>query len=59
MYATIHKCENIKKLCTSIQLHRTLEERLTAFYGISIDEIEKLPHESEIDWGISKGAELI
>lgn len=37
--------------------HKTLEERLTAFYGKPIDQIEKIPQSSEIEWGDPKGAE--
>lgn len=37
--------------------HRTLEERLTAFYGRPVDEIPRL-ESSEIDWGGKSGDEV-
>ena len=36
--------------------HRTLEERLTAFYGKPIEEIDRIQSE-EIDWGKAEGVE--
>lgn len=36
--------------------HRTLEERLTAFYGKPIEEIPKMENE-EVDWGHGEGTE--
>lgn len=36
--------------------HRTLEERLTAFYGKPLDEIGRIDSK-EFDWGPAKGAE--
>lgn len=36
--------------------HKTLEERLTAFYGKPVEEIEPLD-DHEIDWGGAQGAE--
>jgi len=36
--------------------HRTLEERLTAFYGRPIDQIRRLD-DREVDWGSAQGAE--
>jgi len=36
--------------------HRTLEERLTAFYGKPVDEIPRLD-DQEIDWGGATGEE--
>lgn len=36
--------------------HKTLEERLTAFYGRPIDQIGRIQSE-EIDWGEPSGAE--
>lgn len=36
--------------------HRTLEERLTAFYGKPIEEIGRIQSE-EIDWGKAEGTE--
>lgn len=37
--------------------HRTLEERLTAFYGKPIEQIERL-EEKEMDWGKAEGKEV-
>lgn len=37
--------------------HRTLEERLAAFYGKPADEISRLEQE-EIDWGAAQGGEV-
>ena len=37
--------------------HRTLEERLVAFYGKPIDEIPRLESQ-EIDWGERMGDEV-
>lgn len=37
--------------------HRTLEERLTAFYGKPVEEIETIETE-EIDWGKPEGQEI-
>lgn len=45
----------IKKASTA--QHKTLEERLTAFYGKPIDEISRIPNEQELDWGKAKGHE--
>lgn len=36
--------------------HKTLEERLTAFYGKPIEEIKRLD-DREVDWGNAQGAE--
>ncbi len=36
--------------------HKTLEERLTAFYGKPIEEIERLDDREEA-WGSARGAE--
>ena len=36
--------------------HRTLEERLTAFYGKPVEEISRI-QSSEIDWGKAEGQE--
>ena len=36
--------------------HKTLEERLTAFYGKPVEEIERIP-DSEVDWGKAEGCE--
>ncbi len=37
--------------------HKTLEERLTAFYGVPVDQI---PHAEshELDWGKPEGGEV-
>ena len=37
--------------------HRTLEERLTTFYGKPLDEIGLIESE-EIDWGRTEGSEV-
>lgn len=37
--------------------HKTLEERLTAFYGKNIDEIGRIGEETEIEWGKPEGTE--
>ena len=37
--------------------HRTLEERLTAFYGRPIEEIPRL-NDQEVDWGGKSGDEV-
>lgn len=36
--------------------HRTLEERLVAFYGKPVEEIERM-NEQELDWGKAEGVE--
>lgn len=36
--------------------HRTLEERLSAFYGKPIEEIDRIESE-ELDWGKAEGGE--
>ena len=36
--------------------HKTLEERLTAFYGKPVDQIKRIQSE-EMDWGKPEGAE--
>lgn len=38
--------------------HRSLEERLTAFYGKSVDELGRIANEPEVDWGKPEGAEV-
>ena len=43
----------IKKAATG---HRTLEERLVAFYGKPVDEISRLDVQ-EMDWGCAVGDE--
>ena len=45
----------IKK--TSVAQHRSLEERLMAFYGKTVDEIGRISEEPEIDWGKPEGPE--
>lgn len=42
----------------AVTQHRTLEERLTAFYGKSVDELGRIASEPEVDWGKPEGAEL-
>ena len=37
--------------------HRSLEERLTAFYGKPIEEIKTIDSE-EVDWGKPEGQEI-
>ena len=39
------------------QIHRTLEERLTAFYVKPVDEIQRVPDE-EVEWGKARGDEV-
>lgn len=39
-----------------ITQHKTLEERLTAFYGKPIDQIAPVQNE-ELDWGNAEGEE--
>ncbi len=46
----------VKKL-PAVQ-HRTLEERVTAFYGKSVDELGVIASEPEVDWGEPEGVEL-
>jgi len=38
--------------------HKTLEERLVAFYGKPIEEIERIQDDEEVDWGPASGAEV-
>ena len=41
--------------------HRTLEERLIAFYGKPVDQIERLEeqeYDQEYDWGAAEGQEV-
>jgi antitoxin MazE len=45
----------IKKVATVP--HKTLEERLTAFYGKPVEEIGRIQSE-EIDWGNAEGREV-
>jgi antitoxin MazE len=37
--------------------HKTLEQRLTAYYGKPIEQIERIPTE-EVDWGKAEGHEV-
>ena len=37
--------------------HRTLEERLSAFYGKPIEQIERDETDEEVDWGSPVGEE--
>ena len=37
--------------------HRTLEERLAAFYGKPVEEIERMD-DQEYDWGSAEGQEV-
>ena len=37
--------------------HKTLEERLTAFYGKPIEEIGRI-QSREVDWGEAEGSEV-
>jgi len=45
----------IKKATTSA--HKTLEERLTAYYGRPIDQITRIENGPEVDWGAAEGGE--
>lgn len=45
----------IKKVVA--QTHRTLEERLTAFYGKPIEEIQRIS-DGEAEWGKAQGDEI-
>ena len=38
--------------------HRTLEERLTAFYGQPIEKIGRIDNGPEVDWGEAEGSEV-
>lgn len=38
--------------------HRSLEERLVAFYGKPLNEIDRIADDTEVDWGTPKGAEV-
>ena len=37
--------------------HKTLEERLTAFYGVPVEQVSRLDN-SELDWGKAEGSEV-
>ena len=45
----------IKKV--SAPAHKTLEERLTTFYGKPVDQIRRIQDE-EVDWGKAEGSEV-
>jgi len=45
----------IKKV--SQTTHKSLEERLVAFYGKPIDAITSVESDGELDWGSARGAE--
>ena len=45
----------IKKAVTTP--HKTLEERLSAFYGKPVEEIERIAHSEEFNWGEAEGGE--
>ena len=38
--------------------HRTVEDRLVAFYRKPIGEIEPIQSDGEFDWGARKGSEI-
>ncbi len=51
--------ENIIQIKKSpMRKHRTLEERLTAFYEKSVDDIDSVDNEPETDWGKPEGREV-
>ncbi len=37
--------------------HKTLEERLTAFYGVPVDQVTRMENQ-ELDWGKAEGSEV-
>ncbi len=41
----------------SVPTHKTLEQRLTAFYGVSSEELPRIQSE-EVSWGGAQGSEL-
>ena len=49
--------DGINIRCASAIPHRTLEERLTAFYGKPIDQIGRVESE-ELEWGNAEGSEV-
>ena len=51
-----HDSITIRKV--SAPAHKTLEERLTAYYGKPLDQIEPVKTDGEIDWGGAKGDEV-
>lgn len=38
--------------------HRTLEERLTSYYGKALEEIGTIESEEELAWGGARGSEV-
>ncbi len=38
--------------------HKTLEERLTAYYGCPIDEIARIESGPGVEWGNAEGSEV-
>lgn len=48
---------NVITIKKAAPLHKSLEERLTAFYGKPLDEIGPIPSEPELDWGGAVGEE--
>ena len=42
----------------AVSRHRTLEDRLTAYYGKRIDEIGRITDTPEVEWGKAEGAEV-
>ena len=48
-------CITIKKAAPA--RHKTLEERLMAFYGKPIEQIGRMENE-EVDWGTTEGSEV-
>lgn len=53
--AASEDCITIKKIQS--MKHRTLEERLTSFYGKPVEEIATVCGGEEVDWGSPKGEE--
>ena len=54
MYVTIQRFRNGNGL--PVLKHKTLEERLTAFYGKPVDQIQPIPNQ-ELDSGRAEGDE--
>lgn len=50
-------CQDDSIIIRKAPRHRTLEERLTAFYGKPLDEIPPTVQE-EMDWGKPEGEEI-
>lgn len=42
----------------STPAHKTLEERLTAFYAQPIEKIGRIENSPEMDWGKAEGSEI-